>query len=208
MYALKAANPYYVIREWREDEKLGVSDHERRKQLAKLGDTMSSLPPQRQSFWATHLAAILKNDTSPEMRRLAVRAATGISGEESMEIIEQGLDDGSTKVRMEACRALGKRQDEEAARLLASTYGTETNQDVKHAAIAALANHRTPMAVDSLRLALEDRNPAARTLAVESLRTATGKNYGDDPEVWIAALDGEPAEQAPTRWADRLRSLF
>jgi hypothetical protein len=55
---------------------------------------------------------------------------------------------------------------------------------------------------------LNDRNPATRELAVDSLRGATGKNYGDDPQVWIAALDGTPTEEAPVRLADRVRDLF
>jgi hypothetical protein len=72
----------------------------------------------------------------------------------------------------------------------------------------ALGNHPTPTSVESLRLVLSDRNPATRSLAVESLRGATGKNYGDDPEVWIAALDGQPTDEVPTRFAERVRSLF
>ncbi len=208
LYALKAANPYYVLREWRADEALGVTDHERRKQLTKLGDSIHTLPAQRQVFWSGQLIAMIENDGSPEMRRLAVRAARGLADPQAIPIIEKGLDDSSFKVRMEACRVLGVREGDEAARLLASTVGSETNNDVKHAAVQALANHQSPIAVDSLRLVLDDRNPATRALAVESLRGCTGKNYGDDPDVWIAALDGKPAEEVPPRFAERLRSMF
>ncbi len=94
------------------------------------------------------------------------------------------------------------------ARLLVATLGTDTSEDVKHSAMAAMGNHKNQAAIDSLRLALPDRNPATRDLAMESLRGATGKNYGDDPEVWIAALDGTPTEEAPVRFADRVRNLF
>jgi len=59
-----------------------------------------------------------------------------------------------------------------------------------------------------LRLALADRNPATQNLAIASLRGATGKDYGDDPDTWIAALDGKPTEERPTRFADRVRGLF
>ncbi len=208
MYALKTVNPYYVMSEWRADEKLGVSDHERRKQLAQLADTIHRLPSERQDFWAGQLTAMIENDESPEMRRLAVRAARKLSAETAIPIIEKGLDDGSMKVRMEACRVLGDRTGEEPVRLLAATFGTETNEDVKRAAIEALGNHESQTAIDSLRLALSDRNPATRSLAVESLREATGKNYGQDPEVWIAALDGKPTEEVTPRLAERLRSIF
>jgi hypothetical protein len=209
LYAMKTVNPYFTMKEWKEDEALGVTDHERRKQLAKLSETIDKLPPDRQDFWAGHLQQMLENDQSAEMRRLVVRAAGRLEGPAALKMIEQGLDDSSTKVRMEACRSLGmKSENEDATRLLVAAIGTDTSQDVKHSALDALANHKNKIAVDSLRLALSDRNPATRTLAVQSLRGATGKNYGDDPQVWIAALDGKPAEETPIRFADRLRDAI
>jgi hypothetical protein len=209
LYAMKTVNPYFTMKEWKEDEALGVTDHERRKQLARLAETIDQLPPDRQEFWAGHLHKMLENDQSAEMRRLVVRAAGRLDSPTALEMIEQGLDDTSTKVRMEACRSLGRKsENEDATRLLVAAIGTDTSQDVKHSAMDALANHKNKIAVDSLRLALSDRNPATRTLAVQSLRGATGKNYGDDPQVWIAALDGKPTEETPIRFADRLRDLF
>lgn len=208
LYALKAANPYYAMREWRRDEAFGVSDHVRRTELARLAETIQDLPAAEQQRWAGQLTAMIENDPSPEMRRLAVRAARRLDAATAMPMIEKGLDDSSMKVRMEACRALGTRGDEDSARLLASTVATETNQDVRHAAVAALENHQNQIAIDSLRLVLNDRNPATRSLAIASLREVTGKDYGDDAQVWIAALEGKPAEEAETRFAERLRSFF
>lgn len=208
MYALKTVNPYFVMKEWRDDEALGVTDHERRKQLRRLGDAVADLPAERQQFWAGQLTSMIENDASAEMRRLAVRASAGLDTPTAMPIIESGLDDSSVKVRMEACRVLGGKDGDEAARMLAATFGTETDQDVRHAAVEALARHPNQIAIDSLRLALNDRNPATRSLAVTSLKGATGKDYGDDPDVWIAALEGKPVEETPTRLADRVRSWF
>lgn len=208
LYAIKAANPFYSMGEWKRDQAIGVTDHERRKELALLAETIHRLPANRQQFWAGHLSKIIENDASPEMRRLAVRAASRIKDPSALALIDRGLDDESMKVRMEACEALGRLQGNEAARLLAATMGTESNEDVKHAAIKALANHKGQVAVDKLKLALKDRNPATRDLAVESLRGVTGKNYGDDPSAWIAALEGKPTPEAETRIADRLRNLF
>ncbi len=58
LYGLKVANPYFSMREWKRDEELGVTDHERRKQLAKLAETIDQLPADRQQFWAGHLQKI------------------------------------------------------------------------------------------------------------------------------------------------------
>lgn len=208
LYGLKVANPYFSMREWKRDEELGVTDHERRKQLTRLAETIDQLPADRQQFWAGHLQKMLENDESPEMRRLVVQAAGRLEEPTAIKMIETGLDDASVKVRMEACRSLGMKSSDEAARLLVATVGTDTSEDVKHSAMAALANHKNQIAIDSLRLALQDRNPATRDLAMESLRGATGKDYGSDPEVWIAALNGTPTEAAPVRFADRVRGMF
>ncbi len=90
LYALKAANPYYSMREWKHDEAIGVTDHERRRQLALLADTIDDLPADKQTFWAGHLEKMIENDESPEMRRLAIRAAGRLKGQACAEHDRQG----------------------------------------------------------------------------------------------------------------------
>jgi hypothetical protein len=209
MYGLKVANPYYSLREWQADEELGPTDHLRRGELNKLVAVMASLPEEKQAVWFTHLRGILDHDASPEMRRLAILAAGRSKLPDSAELIQRGLKDDSLKVRLASCRVLGDRTDPESTRLLAETAGSTSDVDVRNAALAALANHRSPIAVDALKLALDTRDPATRSLALESLRGATGKDYGDDPQVWIAALEGkEPTAEPPTRLADRLPNFL
>ncbi|MEO1618141.1 MAG: HEAT repeat domain-containing protein [Planctomycetota bacterium] len=189
LYALKAANPYYAIKEWRADEKLGVTDHQRRKELQSLASQIGSMPQKDQLFWSKHLGRIIENDPSPEMRRVAILAAADLSVPGSIELIERGLGDESLKVQMEACRSLGKRPEPEAARLLASTVGSTEATDVKNSAIAALGNHEGNISRDSLRIVLDEQDPATLHLAMNSLRGVTGKDYGNDPQAWIAAID-------------------
>ena len=189
LYALKSVNPYFPLKEWREDEALGVTDYERFNQLEKLSQQIGGMSADRQNFWSEHLAKIIENDPSPEMRRLAVVAAGKLQTDSALELVEKGLDDDSLKVRLYACETLGRRPGDESARLLASTAGTETDEDVRQAALSALANHQSPIAVDALRIALSDRNPATRDLAMDSLRNVTGENHGTSPDEWIAALD-------------------
>ncbi|WP_144059493.1 HEAT repeat domain-containing protein [Rhodopirellula sallentina] len=198
MYALKHANPYFTMRQWAEDEKIGITDHQRREELQQLAESMPTLSPERQQYWSPHLKQIFENDESPEMRRLAVLAAGKSSDASVLGLIEEGLNDDVIKVRMEACRALGNRSEDDAARLLASTIGSSQDKDVRHAAIAALANHPGQIAADSLKLALQDRDPATQNLVIGSLRQSTGKDFGNNPETWIAALEGKEVEEKPS----------
>ncbi|WP_145419035.1 HEAT repeat domain-containing protein [Planctomycetes bacterium K23_9] len=190
LYALKHVNPYFTMKEWRADDQLGVTDHERRNQLLKLADTIDSLPANRQAYWSTHLSKMVEMDPNPEMRRLAISAAGKMRTGTAIGLIEKGLKDDSIKVRMEACRALGNRREAQAASLLASTYGSETELDVQHAALAALANHKGQVPLNSLRIALNDRNPATQSLAMQSLRGVTGKDFGQRPDAWLKAIGG------------------
>ena len=209
MYGMKAANPFYSMKQWKADEAYGPTDHVRRQELTKLADMMATLPTERQSYWFTHLRGVMENDENPEMRRLAVLAAGKSKIPESAELISSGLKDESLKVRLTACDALGNRpQDPESTRLLAEIAGTTSELDVRNAAYAALGKHQSKVAVDALRLALDDRDPATRSLAVASLRGSTGKNYGDDPQSWIAALDGQDVPEQPVQVADRVMNLF
>jgi hypothetical protein len=208
MYGIKAANPFYSYKQWKADEAYGPTDHVRRQELTKLAGMMETLPPERQTYWFNHLRGVMENDESPEMRRLAVLAAGKCSVAQSSELISEGLKDESLKVRLTACEMLGDRKDEESTRLLAEVAGSTSDTDVRNAAYAALGKHQSKIAVDALKLALDDRDPATRSLAVASLRGSTGKNYGDDPQSWIAALDGQDVPEQPVQLAERVKNMI
>lgn len=208
MYAIKAANPFFSYKQWKDDEAYGPTDHVRRQELKKLVAVIDSLPAERQAYWLDHLRGVMENDENPEMRRLAVIAAGKCGGENPFDLVSQGLKDESLKVRLAACEMLGNRKDEAAVRLLAEVAGSTADPDVRNAAYAALGKHRDKVAVDALKVALTSRDPATRSLAVESLRGSTGKNYGDDPQAWIAALDGQDVPEQSVQIADRVRNLM
>ena len=190
LYALKAANPFYSMHQWRKDEALGKTAYTRRAELSSLARSIASMPPEQQRQTQTEIKRILAEEESVEMRRLAVIAGGRLTDPvASLGILESGLGDAETKVRMEACRSLGQRGGAEAARLLASAVGTDTDIDVRHSALAALGSTPGEVATDVLRRTLEDRNPATRLTAISSLKRVTGQDLGNDPSVWIASLD-------------------
>ncbi|QEG42213.1 HEAT repeat protein [Roseimaritima ulvae] len=208
LYALKHANPYFV-REWKKDEALGITDFQRRKELELLVRTLPSMSANEQAEYMVHLQQILDKDPSPDMRHLAVRASTSISGPAALSLAQQALDDDSLKVRMAACDVLGKRPEPEAAQSLAKLVGESSNLDIRQAALRALGGHRGDVVKDSLKLALDDRDPAIRMAAMQSLEQVTGEPLGtSDPDVWVAYLEGKPYESNPGSFAERMRSMF
>lgn len=207
LYNLKRVNPYFLS-EWKQDRAIGVTDYERRQELEILASTIGSKPAERQNYWRGHLEQIMQNDENAEMRRLAVVAAGNMTEAGGLEIIKKGLDDDVIKVRMQACKSLGGRADDDAARLLVATINTDSDLDVRHTAIAAIGRHKGEIATDSLKFVLSDQNPATRKLAIASLKSNTGKNYGDEPGVWIAALEGKEVEEKPSGFSESLRNFF
>lgn len=201
LYGLKMINPYYSLNKWRQDESIGVTDHTRHRQLQQLARSIGTMPAEKQTMWSAHLKGIYENDPSAEMRRLTMVAAGRLTDQTvAADLINDGLGDKVAKVRMEACRALGGLDGDDAARMLVATINTDTDLDVRQSAIAALSGHPGSIATGSLRRVLDEQDPATRLVAMSSLKKVTGRDLGDDASAWIAMLDDAP-ETATARIA-------
>ncbi|MEZ6090293.1 MAG: HEAT repeat domain-containing protein [Pirellulaceae bacterium] len=194
LYALKTINPIYRS-QWADDEKLGPTDIQRREELERLVISMPQMSEEDQAYWLKHVEAILENDKNPEMRTLAIRVLAGCRSEQAIDLCEENLNDESIKVRLAICDVLAARDEARSTQLLGETIGSETNEDVQMAAIAAIGKHRSSEAAQTLKPTLRSRNPAVRVACMESLEQCTGKELGDDPKVWVAYLDGQQVEE-------------
>lgn len=198
LYALKVANPYYSMHEWRKEAPYLGQGADRLGDVQGINDRVADLSPAEQAQVLGRLQSYVADDPSPEIRRLAVLAAAKLADKAAAQaVIEKALDDSVVKVRMEACRGLGKLGTDDAARMLVATLGTDTDLDVRHSAIAALEGYKGDVVLEPLRNVLEDRNPATRALAMSSLRGVIGEDLGNDPLQWIAAIDQRRGTTAP-----------
>lgn len=205
MYALKQANPFYSLGQWKADERLGPTDATRANELQTLMAQIDSMSPADQQRWVGELGKIMEHDQSPYMRGLAVRTAGNASVSDSISVIEKGLEDDDFKVRMVAASALAGRQEPEAAELLAKTVNSESNKDVRLAAIKSLGTHRGQTVTDTLKLALKEPELAYRYAAIASLKDVTGKDAGMEPAAWIAMLDNQPTGSSEAESDDSSR---
>lgn len=212
MYALKQVNPYFTMKEWAEDERLGPTDATRAEELKRVVAGMSRWSEADQRRWLVELERIMEHDQSPFMRGLAVQAAASSRVSEATKLLERGVRDDDFKVRMITAKALGNRpQDPEATRLLAEVVNTETNKDVRLAAIKSLGRHSGPIATEALKSAVQETELAYQHAAASSLRAITGQQYGDEPEAWVAYLENQPVADTTSgnsSWTDRVRGWF
>lgn len=213
MYALKRVNPWYSVYEWNADEKLATTDAQRESELRALISQIYSMEPQEQKSWVNQLDQLMTHDKSAHMRALAVRAAAKSNIPESLVIIEKGLDDDDSKVRIVSAQSLQQKSDPEATRLLIKTIHSDSNKDVRLAAIASLGDHRGEGVMETLRSTLEEPDLAYQYSSISSLRKVTGKDAGQNVEAWLALLDSLPTSESPPEqneksWAGRFKQLF
>ncbi|WP_164102503.1 HEAT repeat domain-containing protein [Candidatus Laterigemmans baculatus] len=212
MFAIKKANPYYSSYEWAADEAIGPTDATREAELRELAGAIDDMSPAEQRRWLEHLANILQYDPSPHMRCQAVHAAALATVPEAISVLETGTQDDHAKVRIASCDALALRTETEATRLLAESVNSETNKDVRLAAIKSLGSHQGSQATDALKLALQEPELAYQHASIASLRQITGRDVGNEPEAWVAMLESPEgnsgdANRSPS-WSERLGSFF
>lgn len=110
------------------------------------------------------------NDVDPRVVEAAGRALGRMASDEAMAALLAGLDHGNSKARAAATFGFAhvKRSYPAAVpRIVAVLQGGD--DDLRRAAIQALANMKDPATIDPLAAALSDRTPALRVIAAEAL---------------------------------------
>jgi HEAT repeat protein len=101
------------------------------------------------------------------------------------------------------------RRTEQAVTELGRTLASDTDLDVRMAAARALGTFNDRAAIESLGVALDDPDPALQYCAIQSLRTATGRDYGGDVAAWRQAAQGiEPTNFERPSFAQRWLSWY
>jgi HEAT repeat protein len=94
------------------------------------------------------------------------------------------LNDDDRDVRTACCRLLGRRKDPAAVASLSRIVSGEEDMEVRMAAIDALGKFESTEAVMGLAAAVKDRDPALQYAGVKAMKTASGKDLGNDVEAW------------------------
>ena len=105
-------------------------------------------------------------------------------------------------------QGLGKRGGPDASRVLAEALSGDTSVDVRIAATQALGEMRDPQAVPLLAVALEDPDPALQFRAVQAMRLASGKDLGNDVNLWRQYAKNPDPNAREESVADKLRRMF
>lgn len=200
----RALNPY-VRKEWEADEKRGPTYHKRMDELRQVRAEANRMPDGERQRLAKEIIDVLAIEKSPTVRAELVKTLSVLPGPASLVALEAASTDNDPDVRTAACQALAGQQGPEAVKLLAELTG-DADLDVRMEAARALGRHQGPEAAKALSLSLEENDPAIQRVAMQSLKTSTGKDYGMSVQLWREYLEGgSPRPPDPPSWAERLR---
>jgi hypothetical protein len=180
------------------EEKYGPSADTRIKRLAERAKAVSaSAAEQPRIEFTQELVGMMLAEHDPRVRCSILTTAAAYDTAAATAICKGALEDPDDRVRTEACRVWGKRGGDEAVELLATRFRTDPELDVRLEALRRLGTLKDKDAIPVLARALEDGDPAVQYRAVASLKEVSGRDLGNDVNVWrewAADPDGKAGE--------------
>jgi HEAT repeat protein len=175
--------------------------------VAEFGMRSTGVDSPEQRAITDQLARQIQVEPDPLVREAVIKAIVEFKTPMARQVLEAGLKDQEEMVRVACCEALGKRAEVETVPSLAMALKDDKDQDVRFAAAKALGNIQSPESVKALAVALEDRDPAMQYAGVQSMKLATGKDYGNNVETWRQVAAGQTPTVPTPSIADRLRGV-
>jgi len=153
---------------------------------------------------SSELAGQIKNEEDPLVRIQIIRTISIYPTRLAGAVLHAANNDPDALVRVACCEAWGKRGGDEAVQNLKDRLQNDDDVDVRLAAARGLGATNQKAAVDALAIALEDPNPALQFRAVESLKTLSGMDLGEDVNKWRAYVQTPVDRRPQPTLADRL----
>lgn len=154
------------------------------------------------------LTAALLEEHDPRVRVAILDVAAGFDTPGAVAICKGALDDPDERVRTKACEVWGQRGGPEAVALLAARFDADTDIDVRLKALRELGRLGDEAAIPALARALENPDPAVQYRAVAALKQVSGRDLGDDVNLWRTWAADPKAEGTEWTIAEGFRRLF
>ena len=192
------------------DDAVGITTPAQRLAAMKeMAEKANKQSPAEQERVSGDLAKQIQDEQDPMIRREIVRTLGHFNTASSSAVLQAATADADSGVRIAACGAWGRRGGPEAAERLTGLLTSDTNLDVRLAAARAIGETHEKSAVQPLAEALSDGDPAIQYRVVGALKQISGKDYGNDVNLWKAYARGEnPTPASGPSIAQRLKNLF
>lgn len=201
---LPALNPFYTPPAEEHGYRTPAQRIRDLKELAKSAPQTSD--PGRRDAICQELVQQISKEPDSIMRSEILRTLAAYGGPRADAVLTAAVHDTDADVRVIVCDLWGKRNDGEAAKVLAGVLASDSDRDVRMAAARGLGHTHDPAAARALVTSLDDTDPAMRHIAMVALHESSGKNYGDNPGDKEAIVRWQKyvktGEEPPQSWAD------
>jgi len=177
-------------------------------EFRKLAKRAKKQPAAEQQQSIAQLSEEFRRENDGWVRREILRVMAEYPQPEAGIILVEALGDPAAETRGVACLALGKRKDEIAVRELIRMLGSETDDDVRMAAIEALGTSGNKEALAPLAETMASADPAMQTLAQQALVEISGRDYGNNVQAWRELAENGKTDAAEISFAEKLRRTF
>jgi HEAT repeat protein len=201
-------NPFYKEDDY-DPRQYGPTIDDHVEQVREMADRAGRMTPEEREQAAQQLGARLQQERSPTMKRELVRTLGRLQTPMADAALKMALADPDPVIRRTAVEGWGARRTPQAVEELGRTISSDTDLDVRMAAAKALGTFNDRAAIESLGVALDDPDPAMQYCAIQSLRTATGRDYGGDVAAWRQVVQGiEPTNFERPSFVQRWLSWY
>lgn len=201
---LRSFNPW-VREQWADDEKYGPTYHQRIAELERVRAQAPSLSPADQQRLSQDIAEVYAIEKSAAMRAELLKSIAEFPTPVAFTTLESAATDNDAEVRQAAARGLSRQKNPQAITLLTQLVSGDGDGDVRKEAARSLGSFKQPEAAKALALALDENDPAIQKIAMDSLRSTTGKDYGNRVGAWREYLGGgNPPPPDPPTLAERV----
>jgi hypothetical protein len=152
---------------------------------------------------AAELATRIQTETDAAVR-VEIAKALGDAGTRSGNaVLRAGLGyprpDPDAEVRAAICQSWGRIGGDEAREMLAAALANDTDSDVRVEAAKSLGAFEDGANMKTLAIALEDSSIAVQYAAMQSMKTVSGQDFGDNAKAWREyAQRGTTSEETPS----------
>jgi HEAT repeat protein len=178
---------------------------DRVEEFRKVAKSARKLPADKQEQTVAVLTKEFDNDNDGWVRREILKALAQFPQPAAGAVLVRALEDPQGETRAIACESLGVRGDEVAVRELTRVVGSETDDDVRMAAVEALGVAGRKEAIAPLAEALADGDPAMQAEAQKALVSVSGHDYGNNVQAWREYAATGKSDAAEISFAEKMR---
>jgi HEAT repeat protein len=191
------------------EQELGIkTPKDRVNELRKLAKSAHKKSLAVQEREVADLAQDYKGESDPWVRREILRALAAYPQPQAGAVLVSALADAEVETRRVACAGLGTRADPTAVQELSRVVASDTNLDVRLAAVEALGRTGDQRALGPLAEAMADADPAMQWQVERALVAASGRDYGNDVQAWREYAQTGKTGAAEVSFAEKLRRTF